>query len=304
MWNLFKRRTSLENQNGSPEELQQIHWRFSMALSTDIGCQRETNEDAGLLVPPSSDSSSYQKDLLAVVADGMGGYQSGEVASQLAIQVVSRAYYDGIGAPAQRLSNALLAANRAIYERSSESEQLRGMGTTCTALALCKNNAYLAHVGDSRLYLIRNNAIYQMSEDHSFVMDLVRKGIITAEEAREHPDRNVLQRALGRQPTVEISGWPEGTPLQAGDCYLLCSDGLYGIVGDETIRAIVLAHDPADACAALIDLARRAGAPDNITIGIVKIEKAEEEPALLPATRELKIAERETGSAGWRLTND
>jgi protein phosphatase len=260
-----------------------------MALLTDVGCQRAVNEDAGVLIHP----SGQQKDLLAVVSDGMGGYQGGEVASRLAIDVVCRAYYDETGPPAQRLLDAVAAANRAIYDMSSQNQQLAGMGTTCTALALCEDAAYMAHVGDSRLYLIRNGSIYQMTEDHSLVMDLVRRGVITAQGAREHPDRNILQRALGRQPEVEISTWREGTPLQVGDRYLLCSDGLSGVLTDEIIREAALGDDPPNACAALIDLARRAGAPDNVTVGIIKISKTDEENALLPPTRELEAVASE-----------
>ncbi len=287
MWNPFKRRAKANETEGS------FPWHFSMALLTDVGCQRAVNEDSGVLIHPSSRLSGHQKGLLAVVADGMGGYQGGEVASRLAVDVVCRAYYDEPGPPARCLSNALAAANRAIYELASQNQQVAGMGTTCTALVLCEDAAYMAHVGDSRLYLIRNGGIYQMTEDHSLVMDLVRKGVLTVEGAREHPDRNVLQRALGRQPEVEISGWTEGTPLQSGDRYLLCSDGLSGVLTDETIREVALGGDPSDACAALIELVRRAGAPDNVTVGIIKISKADEEPAPLPPTRELEAVSRE-----------
>ena len=288
MWNFFKRLAKIT------ETEEPSSWRFSMALLTDIGCQRTANEDAGVLIYPSSHPSGHHKGLLAVVADGMGGYQGGEVASRLAVDVVCRAYYDEPGPPAQCLSDALAAANRAIYERASQNQQFTGMGTTCTALALCGDAAYMAHVGDSRLYLIRNGGIYQMTEDHSLVMDLVRQGIITAEDAREHPDRNVLQRALGRHPDVEISGWTEGTPLQAGDSYLLCSDGLSGVLADEVIRETALGNDPSGACAALIHLARRAGAPDNVTVGIIKLTKTDDEDAPLPPTRELEAAPSET----------
>jgi serine/threonine protein phosphatase PrpC len=119
----------------------------------------------------------------------MGGHQAGEVASLTAVDVACRAYQAGNGSPGRCLSNALIAANRAVHELASGDERLADMGTTCTALALCGGFAYLAHVGDSRVYLIRNGDIYQMTEDHTLVMELVRKGMITAKEAREHPER-------------------------------------------------------------------------------------------------------------------
>jgi protein phosphatase len=235
------------------------------ALLSDTGCTRFINEDAGVFV-------RSEKGLLGIVADGMGGHQAGEVASSTAVDVVSRAYSEGKGSPAQCLSDAVAAANQAVHKLASGDERFTGMGTTCTALALSQGAAYVAHVGDSRLYLIRGGEIYQMTEDHSLVMEMVRKGAITTKEAREHPDRNVLQRALGRHEWLEVSTWNEGTPLRHGDLYLLCSDGLSGILPDETIRETALATDPATACAALIRLARSAGAPDNVTVGIVRVE--------------------------------
>ena len=288
MWNPFKW-FSQHRQDSQPEE----HvWRFSAALLSDTGCLRTSNEDSGCFLE-ALPRPGGQKSLLGVIADGMGGHQAGEVASRLAVQTVCHAYLEETGGAEQRLQDAFAAANHAVFERALEDDRLSGMGTTCTALALDKGFAHMAHVGDSRLYLIRQGEMYQMTEDHSHVMELVRKGVITAEEARDHPERNVLHRALGRQAEVEVSCWAEGVPLQDGDRYLLCSDGLSGVLSDDTIRQVAAEFEPAAACANLIDLTRRAGAPDNVTVGIVAIHEAGNEDAELPPTRELEATASE-----------
>jgi PPM family protein phosphatase len=267
-------------------------WRFSAALLSDTGCVRTHNEDSGCFIA-ALPRPGAQKGLLGIVADGMGGHQAGEVASRLAVDTVCRVYLEETGEAEQRLQNAFAAANRAVFERAAEDDRLSGMGTTCTALALSNGFAYMAHVGDSRLYLIRKGEIYQMTEDHSHVMELVRKGLITAEQARDHPDRNVLHRALGRQAEVDVSSWAEGMPLQDGDRYLLCSDGLSGVLPNEIILQVATELEPVAACAHLIDLTRRAGAPDNVTVGIVAVHDAGDQDADLPPTRELDAATSE-----------
>lgn len=246
-----------------------------------------------MMCPPAR-SDDGRRGVLAVVADGMGGHQGGEVASELAIETVCRAYYQpaAVGSPGELLALALAQANRVIFERAAENEQLRGMGTTCTALVLHGGWGYVAHVGDSRLYLIRDAEIYQITEDHSMVMELVRNGILGPEEARTHPERNLLQRALGRRFDVEISGWDHPIPLQIGDRFVLCSDGLCAVVSDESMRDVVLANDPAEACRLLIELARRRNAPDNVTAGVVRLAAAGLPEGSLAATREIGIAQK------------
>jgi serine/threonine protein phosphatase PrpC len=286
MWNPFKRHLPNDRKPETPKPV----WRLSVALQTDQGCLRNLNQDSARFLHSSND-------LLGIVADGMGGHRAGEIASLLAVDVVCRAYVEAEGPPSQRLQNALIAANQSLY-RASGDESLAGMGTTCTALAISDGFAYLAHVGDSRLYLIRSGQIYQMTEDHSHVMELVRKGAITAEQAREHPDRNILHRALGRHDSIEIYCWPKGEPLQDGDLYLLCSDGLSGVLSDETIRRVATENDPHTACIILVDLTRRAGAPDNLTVGIVAVHALTGADRDLPPTRELEMAARENDGCG------
>jgi protein phosphatase len=285
MWYPFRRKSEVTEQSEPAGE----PLGFSMALLTDPGCQRATNQDAGRLMRPPQQSAAAEKGLLAVIADGMGGHQGGEVASALAIETVCRCYYAQDGPPGECLAAALEQANRAIFQEAAQNPNLAGMGTTCTALVLRGALAYVAHVGDSRLYLVRDQSIYQMTEDHSLVMEMVRTGVLTAEAARNHPERNVLQRALGRQLQVEVSGWHNPIPIQLGDRLILCSDGLPTVVSDETIRDVALAENPAAGCSALIRLARQQNAPDNVTVGILRVDAFESGKSAVPDTREAEI---------------
>ncbi len=238
-------------------------------LLTDPGCQRESNEDWGEVFRPQTARVLEQRGILAVVADGMGGHQAGEVASRLAVETVGRVYYSSGSAPREALLRAFHEANRAVWKRARADERLSGMGATCTAVALHGSLACAAHVGDSRLYLVRAGGIYRLTEDHSAVMEMVKKGVLTLDEASRHEDRNVILRALGSHPEVNVSAWDQPLPTRPGDCFLLCSDGLHALVADEEMRAIVSGQDARAACQALIALARRRGGYDNITVGVL-----------------------------------
>jgi PPM family protein phosphatase len=256
-------------------------------LLSDVGCVRTNNEDNGRLLRDPAPGRTHHR-LLAVVADGMGGHNAGEVASALAIEVMEAAFPKLLTHPAQRLQQAMTAANERIYTESDQNAERNGMGTTCTALLVQDNQAYSAHVGDSRLYLLRNGEMYLVTEDHSQVFEMVKAGVLTLHEARHHPDKNVITRALGRQPHVEVAIWPQPMPVQAGDAFLLCSDGLCDVLEDEEINSVASAHTAADACEELVRLAKSRNAPDNITVAIVKLlptmkaqgTAAEQEPAL------------------------
>jgi protein phosphatase len=165
------------------------------------------------------------------------------------------------------------------------------MGTTCTALALQNNSALAAHVGDSRLYLIRGGEIYMMTEDHSAVMEMVKVGLISMEQARHHEDKNVIVRALGTAPQVEVSIWENPLELREHDQFVLCSDGLTDLVEDKEIRNIVLsAKDSHSACENLIHLAKKRGGYDNITVGILSVEPADHAATKdLRETREVEV---------------
>ena len=234
------------------------------ATLTHVGLKRRVNEDSVLLQRPEGGN----RDLLAVVADGMGGHGFGDVASRIAAESVQRAYRAAAVSPAAALRTAVEVANAAIYRQASVDPRLRGMGTTCTAMVVRDDEVVCAHVGDSRLYLARGGGLYQMTEDHSQVRGLVSRGLITAEEARVHDERNVLLRALGTQASVEVSTW-EPIGLRDGDRLLLCTDGLHGLVADAEIAAAMAEEQPETAAARLVDLALARGGDDNVSVIVV-----------------------------------
>jgi len=215
-----------------------------------------------------------RRGLLALVADGMGGHAAGEVASKMAVSIINRVYYHGSSEPHKAFQNAFYEANRSIYHTARRNSRYQGMGTTCIGLVLRGEAAYCAYVGDSRLYLVRGDAIYLMTEDHSVVMQMLRQGLITQEQARHHTDKNVILRALGTKPRVLVSTWSQPFPIKADDQFLLCTDGLSDLVQDEEIKAIVLAEEPATACEKLIALAKTHGGYDNITVGVLHVKAA------------------------------
>ena len=259
----------------SLEHATRFHLRGAML--SNAGMARSTNEDRAAYVIPNAHDARYMHGSLAIVADGMGGHAAGEVASAIAVEVIARKYYETEGAAGEALEAGLQVANAAIYEAAAERADLSGMGTTCTALAIRDGMAYWAHVGDSRLYLLRDSTLQQLSEDQTLVMDLVRSGAITVEQARLSPEKNIILRALGTRPSVEIEVRRDGLPLQAGDCLLLCSDGLTDLVDDEAIRRILSTNSPIDACEELIRWALHQGGDDNVTVGVFAL--SDEVPA-------------------------
>jgi protein phosphatase len=244
---------------------------ITIAMLTDIGCRRRVNEDACHYVQPADPETLARRGTLAIVADGMGGYAGGEIASRLAVEVISRAYYDSVEAAPAALAAAFRRASREIYRTAMKDRRLRGMGTTCTALVILNGQAFCAHVGDSRLYLIRDGEIYLMTEDHSAVREMVRRGLISAAAARHHEDRNIILRALGTHPEVKIMLWDKPFQARPADQFVLCSDGLSSLVEDEEIRRAAIPAEPGAACANLIALAKERGGHDNITVGLIRL---------------------------------
>ena len=263
------------------------------SLRTDPGCVRDVNEDSGCHVHPGDPHLLGERGILTVVADGMGGHAAGEVASRIAIETISRSYYYGSGEPSAALRRAFMEANRRICEVAAGADNLRGMGTTCTALALCGERAFIAHVGDSRLYLLRNGRLYLLTEDHSIVMEMVRRGTLSREEARHHADRNVITRALGTNSNVDIYMPASPLTVRIGDIFMLCSDGLHDLVEDRELEQIlVMTSTPYEASERLIALARARGGYDNITIGVVKLRPVNRSATeRAPVTRETEAVE-------------
>ncbi|MFL6253862.1 MAG: Stp1/IreP family PP2C-type Ser/Thr phosphatase [Pyrinomonadaceae bacterium] len=267
------------------------NFEIDASVQTDKGCVREINEDSGRMVRPADPALLAAKGLLVVVADGMGGHSAGEVASQMAVEVVTHLYYEARAEPGAALRSAVEEANRQIHEAAAEDESKHGMGTTCTALALCGGQAYAAHVGDSRLYMLRAGQLYQLSEDHSAVNEMVKLGIITKEQARTHEDKNVILRALGTSPEVEVAVL-EPFAVREGDRYLLCSDGLHDLVLEDELASILSEMEDIHAAGErLITMAKERGGHDNITVGIIAIMPegtSAAEAVNMRATRELE----------------
>jgi protein phosphatase len=291
LWHRIRTYFAAPDKPSVPEPLA---YRVTASLQTDTGCQRTINEDSAQFMQPRDVAALTAKGVLAVVADGMGGHAAGDIASRLAVDTVSRAYYESTQALPVALREAFQAANQAIYAVAQGETQLRGMGTTCSALVLCNGAAYCAHVGDSRLYLVRDDEIYLMSEDDSAVMEMVRRGILSSAAARRHPDRNVILRALGTAPEVQVASWEQPFPVRVGDRFVLCSDGLSDLVDDDEIMTAVNAADAHLACEELIALARERGGHDNITVGVIAVLPAAQDDTNdtrpLRETRETEVA--------------
>lgn len=202
---------------------------MEVAGLSDVGCQRENNEDSVLYWEPADDREFQRKGRLAVVADGMGGYEGGQEASRLAVETV-RDVYDKVmrDDPQAALVEAFLTAHDRIQSYAVENPEFQGMGTTCTALVIRARQLHLAHVGDSRLYLIRGSKISRLTRDHSYVGRLVESGIVRAEDAEKHPQRHILTAALGAGNEISVDGTDQSVELQDHDDLLLCTDGLWG----------------------------------------------------------------------------
>ena len=227
---------------------------------TDTGRQRRDNED-----------SSFARAPVFVVADGMGGAQAGEVASHIAVSKFQKGLPDD-GTPEQRLAEVVQEANREIYERSHSEDERAGMGTTVTAAYLDDAHVAIAHVGDSRAYMFRGDELVRLTQDHSLVDELVRRGKLTEEQAAEHPQRSIITRALGPEPVVEVDTW--SYQVRAGDVLLLCSDGLTSMLSETRIAEILgEAATLQQAGDALIDEANAAGGRDNITVILFRVEE-------------------------------
>jgi protein phosphatase len=251
---------------------------FAWAVSSDPGLRRSSNED----------SFCTRSDLgLYVVADGMGGHVAGEVASRVAVEAIEIFIQETAGADknrtwpfpfepalslaANRLKAAFRLANRRIASTIADSQDLRGMATTASALLAASDGVCVAHVGDSRVYVLRNGSLEQLTHDHSWVEEQVRAGTLTPVAARQHPWRNVVTRALsgGEDPEVDVK---EISPA-AGERYLLCSDGLFSVIGDERIAAILADRGTPleEVSRRLVAAANAAGGPDNITALVLEV---------------------------------
>lgn len=237
---------------------------------TDIGRQREQNEDCVKIVEPADTNVMAKLGCLYIVADGMGGHEAGELASQMAVDVISQHYYSISPSSSleENLRRAVSHANERIHRESADS--ISGIGTTVTLAVVKNDKAYVANVGDSRTYLFRDGYLTQITVDHSWVAEQVAHGIITPEQAETHTHKNIITRSLGIYPSVQVDIF--ATDLLPGDKLLLCSDGLTGPVKDIEIAQILeFSRTPKEACEELIDTANQGGGPDNISAIVVQL---------------------------------
>jgi serine/threonine protein phosphatase PrpC len=242
------------------------------AAMTDPGTDRGDNEDA-------CGTHVEESQVLVAVADGVSGEEGGKIASHMAIEAVLREYRESPPewGPAKRLYRAVQQANIAIYDRAIVVTELRRMSTTLTAIVLDGGMLHAAHVGDSRLYSLRSSGITQLTKDHTVAGSRRRMGLISAKRASEHPDRSVLTRSLGRELIAAVDRI--ASPVASGDVLLLCTDGLYNVLGDDEIREIAAGKPPASACHALIEAANARGTPDNLTAAVVEVTAAPTTPS-------------------------
>ena len=245
---------------------------ITAASLTDVGLLRENNEDSLLYWEPESDADFRRKGRLAIVADGMGGYEGGQEASRIAVETVRHIYdRDFDGDPQHTLLNAFQAAHDAIQRHALEHPQFYGMGTTCTALSIIDQQLWFAHVGDSRLYLVRPDSITRLTRDHSYVGRLVENGIVRSEDAESHPQRHILTAALGSGREVIPHVPDQPVSLSDGDTLILCTDGLWSVVTEQEIAHSARANSPTDTCQQLVRSALERGGPDNITIIVLRV---------------------------------
>ena len=246
-----------------------VYEDIEYASLTDVGVRRSHNQDNRAILLAADEHQWLTRGHVFVVADGMGAHAVGELASELAVGIIPHTYdKHAAQGTAAALRKAFVEANTSIHAKGQQNREFEGMGTTATALILRPDGAWLGHVGDSRVYRVRDGQIEQLTFDHSMVWEYARRQKMDPEEVQGIPS-NVIFRSLGPEPLVPVD--IEGIhPIHPGDTFVLCSDGLSGQVGDPEIGAVAATLPPAEACRFLVDLANLRGGPDNITVMIVR----------------------------------
>jgi len=282
-----------------------------IGYSCDVGQKRELNEDGIMCL--TFDSRSYSGDESAglfIVADGMGGHNAGEIASEWGIKTFARECLcrllqpvdqseqneaTGTDGPNSILDLGMMAANELVFEKAKQEDVLQGMGTTLTAVLITGQDLYVTHVGDSRCYIINDRETIQVTKDHSQVQEWVDAGLMSHEEARVHPDKNIITRVVGYYQEVESDSYHR--KLYEGDNILCCSDGLWDVLSDQKISEIVLtAETPQQACTELVAQANQLGGPDNISVIVVRPEHLPRLQELLTLDTQVKRVEEATDS--------
>lgn len=247
--------------------------KLTFEARTDVGRERSENQDH-------FGAARLETVEFFIVCDGMGGHAGGSTASRLGVQTIEDALLEGEGDTAARIEDAVIKANAAIHDMSLERRELRGMGTTVVILGIDHEQdcAHVAHVGDSRIYRLRGNVFQRLTRDHTMVQRLVDEGIITEEEAEHHPNSNVISRSLGGHPDVDVEHGPDTYALEDGDVFLLCTDGLSGLVSEHEMAELLATMPPIEAAELLIHMANENGGHDNITVEIILVGEQKERP--------------------------
>lgn len=264
--------------------------KLAVGARTDVGRVRQANEDSFFIQAP-----------LFVVADGMGGHVAGDVASATAVEVVQNEMAQADASEPGSLAAILSEANSAIYEKAAADQTLHGMGTTCTLLLIGDGRAQIAHVGDSRAYLLRDGALRQVTEDHTLVARMVAEGQLTPEEAEHHPQRSMITRTLGVDPDVEVD--LISLDLAQGDRILMCSDGLNSMLAAQAIQDVLVRQpDPQSAADELVEQAIAAGGEDNVTVVVVDVgaeQRGSAPPATAPVDQGARHDTDRSGETGY-----
>jgi protein phosphatase len=250
--------------------------KLAWAMRSEPGDVRPHNEDCAGVFAPTIPDDAWDRGPLFIVCDGLGGHAAGEVASRTAVDAVLAFWTTGtLGAPHQALRAAVRNANVAVFDAALVNRKQGGMATTMTALTLAGREAIIAHVGDSRCYLVRGEATTQLTNDHSRVGEMLRSGLISPEQAANHPARSMISRTVGSDPSVQVDITRQ--PTQAGDTFVLCSDGLWDVIGRRDIQAVVGAIGSPEvptvtvAADTLIEQALARNTPDNVTVLVVRV---------------------------------
>jgi protein phosphatase len=267
---------------------------LEIGKASDAGPSRERNEDYADFIVPEDEQVRRTEGMLFLVADGMGGHQAGQVASQEAVQRVADGYYARReGNAGGRLERVIQEANAAIHDQAQADPELAGMGTTLVAGLVRgkRRQVVIANVGDSRAYLLRGKRLKQITMDHSWVEAQFQAGLLTREQTKRHPQRNLITRALGIRPTVEVDIFR--TRLRPGDALLLCTDGISGELSEEEMVQVLDSMQPEEAAAELVALANSMGGSDNATAIVVRV----------PARARRFGRDADLGNAGWPTPN-
>jgi serine/threonine protein phosphatase PrpC len=262
---------SPDSRSESPANPEKPFDRIEYASLSDIGLRRSMNQDCFGVFPEDLQAVFSPKGQLFLVADGIGGHVSGNTASEMAVRIIQEEYFkdDSEDIP-ESLRGAFQKANKLICDELSCSDPYLKMGTTCSALVLASEQGCIAHVGDSQIFHIANEKITQLTQDHTIIAELMRRGAITEDEAQKHPEKRVLSRALGIEAEIQIDILDK-INLQGKQSFVLCTDGLSKVSPDE-IRDVVLAQPAEQACRTLVQMANDRGGSDNVTVQVIKLK--------------------------------